>query len=72
MTVPRKGYRQTKTQLAYLRMIEERGSLRKGWGGYSSILTLRILEDRGLIRLIEHGSGVWTASLTVAGREALL
>lgn len=61
----------TKTQRRYLDTIRERGHLRYGWGGYKSTRTVRILEEKGLIRLIRLSGGGWTASLTSKGSNLL-
>jgi len=65
--------RLTKTQLRYLAVIRDRGHLRKGWGGYSSTLTVRILEERGYCRLrrLNSNGSDWEASLAAKGYEAL-
>lgn len=75
MAVPFKNL--TKTQVDYLRAMEF-GHLTQGWGGYNSTLTVRLLEERGLIRLaryphIRNGRRTeqWRASLTQAGKDWL-
>ncbi len=61
----------TKTQASYLRVIGDRHRLLKGWGGYGSTLTVRILEERGFIRLRtfprSRGADDWEATLTSKG-----
>lgn len=54
----------TQTQKAYLAVIRERGRLVAGWGGYSSTLTVRLLQEKGLVRLKEYGPGQWEAFST--------
>jgi len=65
----------TRTQLGYLDAIQWQGRLRRGWGGYSSTLTVRILEERGLVtlqRLPQLGKAdSWEAQITPAGSELL-
>jgi hypothetical protein len=65
----------TRTQLNYLRAISERGQLTKGYGGYGSTQTVRLLEEKGLIRLQRYprpgGGEGWRASIRPAGVEAL-
>lgn len=60
----------TKAQRAYLSAMLGH-SLSSGWGGHSSTLTVRILEERGLCTLRQYGPGDWVASITGAGRDAL-
>jgi hypothetical protein len=50
-----------------------RDRLNKGWGGYSSTLTVRVLEERGLCRVQPdyNGPGRWCATITNAGQEAI-
>jgi hypothetical protein len=59
----------TKTQKAYLREIVRRHVLSQGWGGYSSTLTVRILEEHGFIRLREGVGRRWVASPLEKGYE---
>jgi hypothetical protein len=63
----------TKTQRRYLQLIGDRGRLRRGWGGYGSTLTVRILEERGYLRLQtfprSKGADDWEASLTLKGKQ---
>ena len=56
----------TKTQIQYLDEIVTR-RLTRGWGGYSSTQTVRILQERGYITLHDHYSG-WRAAPTDKGR----
>lgn len=67
--------RATRTQIAYLKVIVERGTLNKGWGGYSSTLTIRLLEERGLVEVRvwpqPTGADDWSAQITAKGRELL-
>lgn len=62
----------TKTQRNYLDAIHDQYTLQNGWGGYRSIRTLRILEERGFINLMEFGVGRWRAQLTAKGRAEVI
>ena len=63
--------RLTPAQLRYLEIIEQRGQLHKGWGGYSSTRTVRLLEERGYIQLVRRSGNDWVAGMLEKGREAL-
>jgi hypothetical protein len=73
----RKPPRLTRTQLDYLQAIHGAftGGLTKGHSGYGSTLTVRILEERGLITLSRYPrqgrSDGWRAKIRPAGVEAL-
>jgi hypothetical protein len=70
----RPAARPTRAQRRYLREAAGRGHLQYGWGGYKSTQTVRILEERGLIRLSRnHCAGArWCITgITAAGLEAL-
>jgi hypothetical protein len=69
-TMTKRNVALTRTMLNYLEVIREQEWLTKGWGGYGSTQTVRILEERGLISLREVGKG-WQAKIRPAGREAL-
>ncbi len=62
--------RMTKTQRFYLDESVMRGRLVKGWGGLKSTLTVRILEERGYIRLRDHSQG-WKATPLDKGRDEI-
>lgn len=63
--------RLTDVQRRYLQLIDERGTLTQGWGGYGSTRTVRILAERGLVMLKQRPDVPWRAQITTAGREAL-
>lgn len=61
-------------QRHYLQEAAGRGHLQYGWGGYRSTQTVRILEERGLIRLGRHHcAGIrWCITgITEKGLEAI-
>lgn len=68
-----RGRRQTlgRTQALYLAEGDRR-HLTYGWGGLRSTITVRLLEERGLITLARDGTLRWTVTgLTHLGRTVL-
>lgn len=68
-----RSLRLTRTQRVYLEMMTMRDRLNRGWGGFSSTRTARVLEERGLCRVQPdyNGPGQWAATITSRGYEAL-
>jgi hypothetical protein len=70
--------RVTETQANYLEAIWRRPAhLRQGEGGYASTRTVRVLSEKGLVRLWyvprHNGPGrAWEAALTERGRQWVL
>ncbi len=74
--VDSRGRKQTLTseQATYLDVACSRGGFDRGWGGLSSTLTVRLLEERGLLTLRENRTGYprWrVTSATKLGGEVL-
>lgn len=71
----RKGRQWTLTRVQALYLAEgARQQLDCGWGGMSSTLTVRLLEERGLITLDRHGraGASWSITgLTHLGQQVL-
>jgi hypothetical protein len=67
----------TRIQLSYLRLAESHGHFAFGWGGYKSTRTVRLLEERGLIRLGRNhcaagADPLWcVVAITPKGEEVL-
>lgn len=62
----------TRVQWVYLYEVWHRGRLEYGWGGLRSTLTVRVLEERGLIVLTRNSfakdhRGRWVERWTVSG-----
>lgn len=58
-------------QSTYLDVASTRGGFDRGWGGLSSTLSVRLLEERGLLTLQRNYPGWRVTGLTKLGGEVL-
>ncbi len=70
--VDSQGHRRrlTRVQQLYLQETQTR-RLRRGWGGMGSTLTVRLLEERGLVTVNWLGRDWELTGLTTLGRSVL-
>ncbi len=58
-------------QWVYLSTAERRGGFVKGWGGLDNTLTVRLLDERGLLTLDARRSPWRVTGITALGRKVL-